>query len=232
MQIIPFFVAFMVGAFVGELDGKEAGLKRHAVRLALIGIIPLAGYTLVFVGMGMYTTSISKFLFKSLDLTNQFGGVVMGLTGLYFMGIFTIKNKSESYLWNLQLAFGFLLGMGLAFAYKPCVTPSLTVISNLNAVAKTSGIGAALLVFYTFGTSAAIFAAGAGLASICASIRSAQVRALIKKGAGAVLVIASVLVLTGLMTDYKSFLVGRFAPDIIQTSPSESIDQTGQKEGQ
>ncbi|MEE8484016.1 MAG: hypothetical protein V3S46_05405, partial [Nitrospinota bacterium] len=55
LQIIPFFVAFIVGAFVGELDGKKVGLKRHAVRLALIGIIPLVGYTLVFVSMGTYT---------------------------------------------------------------------------------------------------------------------------------------------------------------------------------
>jgi cytochrome c-type biogenesis protein len=103
-------------------------------------------------------------------------------------------------------------GAALALAYKPCVTPTLTVILNLNNSAETAGAGAVLLLAYTLGTVTVILATGVVLSILSRRISSDLAKVTIKRLCGVVLIIVSFLILSDRMTAYKSFLVGRFVP--------------------
>jgi len=209
MQVIPFFLALTAGLLVFEKMGENGYWKR----VLYIAILPLVGFIIVFTLTGMSTTSISRAIFRHNELLNRFGGVIIGLTGLYLIGLLTIKDQPMRVTLFGVPAVLLLFGASMAVAYKPCVTPTLTAIFALNGSAETAGIGAVMLVFYTLGTTSAILGAEILLLLLCSRANSDSERDIMRKLSGAVVLAASILILSGQMTNYKSFLVGRFVPD-------------------
>jgi len=228
LQITPFFLAFTVGSTVSP--EKENQSYPQWKKILLVTVVPLIGFSLVFIPMGMITTGISKALFRYLELANQFGGVLIGLIGCYLAGLLTINESSSVMGRRLMLGAGFLLGVSLALAYKPCVTPTLTGILSLCSSVKTANIGAVMLSFYTIGVSLAILSSGIVLAVVSSRIPSVLAKNIIKKSCGVVLLAASFLILSGKMTDYKSFLVGRFIPQASSvTVPAVPLGEANRK---
>ena len=210
MQIAPFLLAFLIGASI-----KEGGLNAGKVKwreVVMTGAAMFAGFMTVFASTGMVTTSLSRAIFKNMQLLNIFGGVFLGLVGCYLTGLLTLNIASASRLKALRRVSGFLLGAGLAFAYKPCVTPTLTLIFNINTMPENVFYGAVLLVFYTFGISTAIMLVGLALIKVVSLIRSDDVLGWVKKACGVLVMIVAFLIITDRMTLYKSFLVSRFVP--------------------
>lgn len=210
MQIIPFIIAFIVAATVRE--SGAAPEKTDWQILTLSAASALGGFIAVFTAIGMVTTPASKMLFRYMDLLNQFGGVIIGLIALYFIGLLTLGKFPETKMKGLIAGFGALLGAALAVAYKPCVTPTLTAIYNINTSPDNVMRGGILLVLYTLGISAAILVVGVPLAVFASKARSANARLYLKRGCGALLLAVALLMLTDRMTVYKSFLVEGFVP--------------------
>lgn len=228
-QIIPFFLVYIVAAALA--GGPEGTPREIAVEAAKSIGLTLAGFSIIFVSMGMPTTAVSGALFSNLKLANQFGGVVVALLGLYFVGVLTVE-KSWRWFGPLKTAFGALFGASLALAYKPCVTPTLTKIYAISGSAETAGKGGALLFFYTLGAFAAMSLVAAILLGGAARIKGAAARAGVVKGCGALLLVFSFLILSGNMTRYKSFLVGRFVPQTAGHDHSGGMkDMKGMKGG-
>ena len=229
LQITPFLLAFIVGANVSS--ESENPSYSHWKKILLISLVPLIGFSLIFIPMGMTTTGISRVIFRHLDLADQFGGVIIGLIGCYLIGWLTVKESSPIFTQRLRLAAGFLLGGSLALAYKPCITPTLTVILNLTSALETANIGAVMLTFYTFGVSAVILVTGIALVAGFNRLPSVFAKTIVKKSCGIVLLAVSFLILSGKMTDYKSFLVGRFVPMAVSMPTSVDVpgaDQPGE----
>ena len=209
MQVIPFFLAFAVGLLIFE--NKED--KAYKARFLAITLLPLLGFLVLFVATGMSTTSISRKIFLYNDLLNRFGGVIIGLSGFYLLGLLSPKDLPERVK---SIAFPIVLllfGASLAVAYKPCVTPTLTAIFAFSGSEETANFGAIMLIFYTLGISTAIFASEFILAFYGSKLGSDSKKHLIKNICGVVVLFVSILILSGQMTNYKSFLVGRFVPD-------------------
>lgn len=209
MQIVPFFLAFSVGAVMMENGDKSptTGAGRALINL----VAPALGFMLVFTGMGMTAADISKVIFEYLSLANKFGGVIIGLVALYFIGVITIKKSQKAFkpIWHLA---GFLFGGAIGLAYRPCVTPTLTKIYNITQTEQTVGYGGALLVFYTLGVFTILCAAAAALAWIASGLTRASMKSAVIKTCGVLLLVISALILTDNMTIYKSYLVGRLVP--------------------
>jgi len=210
LQITPFLLAFIAGASI-SLKSENPSSPQWK-NILLIALVPLIGFSIIFVPMGMTTTGISRIIFRYLELANQFGGVIIGLAGCYLVGWLTLRESSPVFTQRLRLAAGFLIGGSLALAYKPCITPTLTVILNLTNSQETANIGAVMLASYTFGVSTVILVSGLALAAGFNRLPWVFAKNIIKKSCGVVLLAASFLILSGKMTDYKSFLVGRFVP--------------------
>lgn len=210
MQIVPFILAFIVASTVRE-DGP-APEKTDWQPLTISAVSVLGGFIAIFSAIGMVTTPTSKMLFRYMDLLNQFGGVIIGLIALYFIGLLTLGASSETKKKGLLTGFGVLLGASLAVAYKPCVTPTLTIIYNINTSPDNMMWGGTLLVLYTLGIASAILLVGVPLAVFASKAKSANARLYLKRGCGALLLVVALLMLTDKMTIYKSMLVEGFVP--------------------
>lgn len=211
MQIVPFIIAFIVASTI-RADGPPPE-KTDWPPLAISAASVLGGFIAVFTAIGMVTTPTSKLLFRYMELLNQFGGVVIGLIALYFIGLLTLGAFSDTKKKLLTTGFGFAMGASLAVAYKPCVTPTLTVIYNINTSPDNVIWGGVLLVLYTLGISTAILLVSVPLAVFASKAKSANIRLFLKRGCGALLLVVALLMLTDKMTIYKSMLVGGFVTD-------------------
>lgn len=218
LQVIPFYIAYVIGAAFLDNNLNSASNRRELVLSAIV--FPFLGFIIIFTSMGMPTTDISKVIFKYLGIANQFGGVMVGLIGLYFLGALSLRIISKNAR-TANKVFGLFFGMALAFAYKPCVTPTLTKIYNISQSTETAAFGGAMLVFYTLGAFTAIAALAVAIVALLSTSPLIIFKSLWAKAGGALLLVFAFLILSGHMTTYKSFLVGRFVP---QTMDMEHMD--------
>ncbi len=206
MQVIPFFLAFIIGSGLRREDNRwQASL--------LVTLLSFTGFALVFSSIGLGGSAISKILFANMTLLTQIGAVVIGLAGLLLIGWLTVADEDKK---PLALAVKFVLpllfGAAVAFAYKPCVSPALTQIYSIAGNSATAGYGWLLLFSYASGIGLVIGAVGTGVTWLINRYCSGTLLGLARSACGVVVIILAVLVLSGNMTVYKSFLVGRFAP--------------------
>jgi len=216
LQIIPFFLAFIIGM---ALSGKDVGGPRRLLMSGLLALVSFSGFIFIFTSMGLVSTAPSKVIFNSLSLGNQIGGVVIGVIGLYLIGLLSIDVDRSPAMTAGKYMATFLFGSAVALAYKPCVTPALTEIYKIASNPAKVGEGATLLIAYSLGIATVISAVGLFISWAVAKVSSPQVETVVKRFCGAVLLVIAGLILTGNMTVYKSFLVGRFVPDAPVAEP-------------
>jgi cytochrome c-type biogenesis protein len=216
LQIIPFFLALIVGAAL--MSGK-AGDSRRVLEAFTVALASFAGFMFIFTSMGLVSTGLSKAIFDILTPGNQIGGVVIGVIGLYLLGILSFDVGGSLAMAAGKYAAAFMFGCAVALAYKPCVTPALTEIYKVASNPGKMGEGAILLIAYSLGIATVITAAGLAISWAVTNASSPNMETLVKKFCGAVLLVIAGLILTGNMTMYKSFLVGRFVPDAPVAEP-------------
>lgn len=228
MQIIPFFLAFILGAaYTERRDGDFQSVWKPTLAVAAIS---MAGFIITFTAMGMTTTALSKAVFNYLRPATQIGGVVVGLVGFYLLGMLTLGKLSKTASLSLRLGVAFLFGVSMGLAYKPCVTPTLTKIFNYTSSAQTASFGGTLLIFYSLGMATAILLAGMALAWVGMNLKSGPAKIMARRVCGVVLLVAAVLILADYMPAYKRLLVGGFVPASAHDhSESMDMDMGGMK---
>ena len=202
-QVTPFFLAYITG-----LSMMEVGDKRWQGSLSGIitgGVLCLIGFMTGYIILGASATSISNVIFGYLTILNQFGGVILLLMGLYFIGLFRIAEDKGKLFRRFG---GLLIGFSFAMAYQPCVTPTLTSIYNLTKSPETVHRGTLMLTFYSLGISTAFISAGLTISKALSVDGLKNIRNIVQRISGGFLVTMSILILANWMTIYKSYLVG------------------------
>ena len=169
------------------------------------GILCLIGFMAGYIILGASATSISNVIFGYLTILNQFGGVFLLLMGLYFIGLFRIAEDKGK--WYRRFG-GLLIGFSFAMAYQPCVTPTLTSIYNLTKSSETVSRGTLMLSFYSLGISTAFSIVGFTISRALSIDVLKNIRIVIQRISGGLLITMSILILANWMTIYKSYLVG------------------------
>src|SRR4030065_2551748 len=170
LQISPFFLAFLLG--IASMDTHNGRWGQGARKVALAGVLALAGFSVIFTIIGASAASPAIILYRYLSLLNQLGGVLILLMGLFFLGVFTLPaNPAKSPLWTAlsgigSVLFGVLFGMALAFAYRPCVTPTLSEIFNYTKDPQKVSEGTGYLIAYSAGVSTSLLSVGTLLSSL------------------------------------------------------------------
>lgn len=218
LQISPFFLAFLLGtSSMNPLN--EKGLGQGIKKTILAGVLALTGFSIIFTIIGASATSSAIILYRHLSLLNQLGGIFILLIGLFFLGIFTLPwNQANSYLWPALYSIGAIFfGMALAFAYKPCVTPTLSEIFNYTKDPRTVNEGAFFLVSYSAGVSTSLLSVGVPISSLVLFLNNPLIKRGIRILSGFLLISMGIMILkvyiwpgTDWMVAYKSILVGGF----------------------
>ena len=215
LPLIPSFVAYITGVSFDDLkDGGKAGVRKKTVAHSLLFI---AGFSIVFILLGLTATVIGKTLFRYQAVIRIAGGILIILFGLYLTGILKlnflgkerrlgIKAKGATYLGS------FLVGVTFAAAWTPCAGPILGSILVLAGTKASIGQGAILLSLYSLGIAIPFFATALAVNSFLVHFnRIKKVISVINIVGGIFLIVIGILVATNYLSVISERILGAFA---------------------
>lgn len=165
----------------------------------------VAGFSLIFLLLGLPFTILGNVLFQYRQILGQIGGGVMILLGLYMLGLKPKWGVNLQYQGPTDRPWGALvLGVVLGLGWTPCIGPILGGILTLTA----AGAGVNLLLAYIVGLAVpfllvALFAdrARGVLRKVARFSHTAEILA------GVVLVVVGILLITGTFTQLNGFFL-------------------------
>ncbi len=216
LPLIPAYLSFITGLSVGELGSSE----RRAVDIAGPLALFVAGFTIVFVGLGATASVLGALLNQYRDgLTVVAGGIVVVL-GVLLLDIIPVPFLRRGVHFDVAKtrrfgnAAALALGLVFPFAIGPCAGfvygAILTMAGNTGQVAQ----GALLLFVYSLGLATPFVVTGVLFGRFASRLRFlVRYSHAINRVAGVMLIAIGVLVVTGLMGPLSG-LIGDLVPAI------------------
>ena len=195
----------LVPGYLATVAGVEPGVARRRFDpavLARAGIF-VGTFSLIFVLLGLGATAIGEFLFDNQPTLNTVAGSLIIAMGLLFIGsVFIVRLnrefRPEALLERAGKGGPVVAGAAFALAWTPCVGPTLGAILGLASTQNGTAEGALLLVGYSAGLALPFLFSAIAFNAATRSFRFFKRHyAAIQVGAGAVLVVMGVLVVTG-----------------------------------
>ena len=211
IALLPIYAGYLSGATVGlasgtAVDSAETGQSGLAAWWQLFSraLAFVAGFTALFVPLGLSATLVGSFLRANLDIFQKIGGAIMIALGLSMLEVVpefnlpflsAVSSKASP---RAGYAGSFVMGFAAAAGWTPCVGPILASVLFLAAQNPLSGL--VLLLVYSAGLAVPFLTAVVFLRPLLAAFRRSQRLArAVRLVAGALLVVAGVLLFLGLL---------------------------------
>lgn len=236
LPLVPGYLGFLGGAARGRGDevrtiaptsqnsGENVRTSRESAtsatsvtdagargRLLLGVVLFIAGFTLVFVAMGVFAGTLGRFFLQYQDPITRILGVVVIAMGLIFIGVFGFAQRT--FRPRMREGAGLigapLLGIAMGIGWAPCIGPTLAAILSMGYSAADPGRAALLAVAYSIGLGLPfiLLAVGFGWATRSVAFFRRHIRVINIVG-GALLIVLGVLMVSGLWTAAMSQLTG------------------------
>lgn len=203
--LVPSYLAF-VGGSVG---GAARADRRLLLRQSLVFI---AGFSLVFIAMGASASMVGAVLREHRAALTVAAGAVVILFGLVMLGVLRIpllyRDARPRFRGDASRPWGaLLLGMAFAAGWTPCIGPILGGILTLAGAGGTLAVGVSLLAVYALGLAVPFLAAALALDPFLRFSKGFK-SALpwVERSAGALLLVAGVLMVSGMYTQLNTYL--------------------------
>jgi cytochrome c-type biogenesis protein len=154
LPLLPSYISFITGMSVDRLAGDVDVGTRGRVLVHSLAFI--AGFTVVFVGLGASFSAAGRFLYDYRDWIRIAGGVLIVIFGLYIAGVLRIGIFARTRQLQIQnkpagLIGSFAVGITFAIGWTPCIGPILGSILTLAGSQETVQRGTGLLLAYSAG---------------------------------------------------------------------------------
>ena len=151
--LIPVYISFVTGHSLEEL---KSGSNTNLVTIFIKTTAFILGFALIFIMMGVASSSIGAFLLENKILFARISGVIVIFFGLQLAEVFKFNflNKTKRFtacFHSTGLLSSFVFGVIFAFGWSPCVGPMLSSILILAADTGNAQQGALLLLIYSLG---------------------------------------------------------------------------------
>jgi cytochrome c-type biogenesis protein len=203
LPLVPGYLSAVSGVSLAEIQHGEKRMSR----VLLPAIVFCLSFTVVFVALGMTASGIGSTLTDNRDTLNVVAGVIIVLLGVLFVITpFVPKLNREWRPDALMSRAGsggpLIAGAAFAFAWTPCVGPTLGTILTAASVQDTLAQGAILLLFYSAGLAVPFLITAVAFTRATAAFRWLRDRYLIITAlSGAVLIAMGILLITGDLTE-------------------------------
>jgi len=200
LPLIPAYLSFLTGSSLEELKAQSDARDRRRVMVHALCFI--AGFTIVFMALGFTASAVGTALIEYRDWVAKIGGAIVILLGLNMIGVFKIPflmmdKRLQIRSANRSYVASFLVGLGFAAGWSPCVGPILAGILAL-ATQEKYGQAMFLLFVYSMGLALPFFIVSAAISrSLGALNRVKRYLGAIEIGAGAFLVATGIVLITG-----------------------------------
>lgn len=214
LPLVPPYLSFIGGTSI-ELIANDASGGDNAARRRIFwaAVAFVAGFTTVFVGLGASASLLGQMLHAASGWLGLFGGAVIILFGLHFLGVFKISLFYREMRYQTQsrpatLAGAYLIGLAFAIGWTPCIGPILSAVLTVAGSTGSLVRGEALLFTYSMGLGIPFLLAAAAIGPFLTFMKRFRKHlGAVEKVMGAALVITGVLMLTGSMNWFGAWLL-------------------------
>jgi cytochrome c-type biogenesis protein len=202
LPLVPGYLSAVSGVSVAELQRGE----RSLLKVLLPAIVFCLSFTVVFIALGLTATGLGSALRDSRGTLDKIAGVVIVALGvLFLLTPFVPKLNRE---WRPEALISragsggpLIAGAAFAFAWTPCIGPTLGAILTAASTREQLGDGAILLLFYSLGLSVPFLLTALAFTRAWGAFRWLRDRYVaITAVSGVVLIAMGVLLLTGELT--------------------------------
>jgi cytochrome c-type biogenesis protein len=214
LPLIPSYVSFITGISFKDLT---VGVDRKRVRYLTMtnSLAFIAGFSSVFIGLGISSSAIGGFLFQYMDMIRIIGGVLVIIFGFFIAGFlkldFLMKEKKIHLSGKPAGYIGtFIVGMTFAAGWSPCIGPILGAILVYAGSKGSALYGFQLLAVYSLGMAIPFFLSALAInVFLSYSPKIAKFMRVIMIASGLLLIVFGILLLTDQIR-----VLARFLPDV------------------
>ena len=147
LPMLPIYLGYFAGA------AGESGEEKKKAGTLLGAVCFVAGFTVIFVAMGLLVGTIGRFLARYQTVLNIVCGVIVIFLGLVFMNVIPLPMLSGiRKQWKITGPFSaFVFGMIFSISLTPCVGAFLGSALMLASTTGGAAKGAVLLFVYSMG---------------------------------------------------------------------------------
>jgi cytochrome c-type biogenesis protein len=198
----------LVPAYIGYLGGRAAGgevTESNRFITFTHGLAFVLGFSLVFITLGIATSTLGRLLFDLRFILAKVGGIVVIIFGLHMIGVFripfleydtrvqTLPNRKWGYFSSV------LMGVFFSAGWAPCVGPVLGAILTLALNGGSVSTGVSLLSAYSAGLAIPFLVAALGVGWVSVTLRKyGKVMHYIEVAMGVILVIIGYMLFSGI----------------------------------
>lgn len=211
LPIVPGYLSFISGVSFEEMQNTESRSRVRRKILANSAMF-IAGFSLVFIGLGASATVIGQFLHEQITIISKIAGIVIIVFGLHMIGLFKIgflnyEKRFHTGGKSLGLLGAFLVGLAFAFGWTPCIGPILAAILAIASQQDSVGKGVVLLTAYSLGLGIPFLLTGLSMTAFF-NVFNRFKRHLhtVEVVGGALLVAVGILIMTNSLTILSGYL--------------------------
>jgi cytochrome c-type biogenesis protein len=174
------------------------------------------GFSMVFICLGATASFIGSFLLKNSQILSIFAGLVIIFFSLYLLDLIKINLLNKNFgIYNFKLSnnflFPFIVGVGFAFGWTPCIGPILGSILVYASTENSIYKGILLLSFYSLGLAVPFIISSLIIKKfLLFSKKSKSYLNKIKKISGIILLTTGVLIVIGKLQIIGFYLIQIF----------------------
>lgn len=210
MQFSPFYIAYLLTVYF-LIDGSGGRARSARAPLVITAVGLAAGFSFIFAVLSAPGFASNHEIFSGIRGLKFISGVFILAVGA-LMILLAVLGRFDSKAY-VPAVLSPLVGASFAIAYSPCIPPVLSGILNFSGMPGNTLKGLALLFVYSAGMCAAATLVAA-VAIIYARLRQGRRKTktsmLPPVVSSLVFMIIGLLIVLGLMLQYKRFLVNIF----------------------
>jgi cytochrome c-type biogenesis protein len=202
LPLVPGYLSAVSGVSLTEIREGDRRLKQ----ILLPALAFCLSFTVVFVALGMTATSLGSVLKDGRGTLDKVAGAVIIALGVFFLLTPFVDRlnrewRPEALISRAGSGGPLVAGAAFAFAWTPCVGPTLGSILTAASVSDTVAKGGILLLFYSLGLAVPFLLTAVAFTRATTAFRWLRDRYLIVTAvSGAVLIAMGILLFTGELT--------------------------------
>ena len=210
LPLIPGYLSFICGTDLENLQKKS---KYFILQKSALFVL---GFSFIFILLGASSTFFGSFFLAKSQIFSNIIAVIIIIFGLYLTGIINFNffnNEFRFYIskYSNNFSFPFVVGMGFAFGWTPCIGPILGSILALASLENSLSQGIFLLLIYSIGLGVPFMLAGYYMGNFLLFSKKARKSIMtIQKISGVVLIITGVLIFTSQLQTLGFYIIDFF----------------------